>query len=432
MYKCFKLQLCPTESDIAILESQSRIAHTLYNKLLDSVKLEIDFFKTNNIKNKFNPFNSFDLRNQVPLIKKESPVFCTLYSSIAKNVSFRLSDGINRFLDCRKHPERYPNTVGFPKFRSWKRKGFFSMKYEDPMVGYKIKDNKLLLSFGKDIEGKRIKIEVSFNRTFKLDLKTICTLEIIKRKGKYFACFACKVPDLEKKPIKRIIAFDPNHKNLAVGYSSNQESIEIQNLYYQKIFDKRIDAIKSKRDQYNKGSRRWIYLNQRISRLETVQREQIKVGLRTISNVLCADYDLIAVGDYIPSKGKYKQMNRAMLNQTHIGEFRRILEHTCNRSGKHYMAYDEYRTTKTCSACGFVGNSLDPSVREWTCEACGEFHLRDENAAQNGYRIITKEKQLPCSGHLDILSRWTLRFNGQTLKRKEIKTKDANFGSKST
>ncbi|ARV62668.1 hypothetical protein BZZ01_32125 [Nostocales cyanobacterium HT-58-2] len=41
------------------------------------------------------------------------------------------------------------------------------------------------------------------------------------------------------------------------------------------------------------------------------------------------------------------------------------------------------RTSKTCSHCGHVLESLDLSVREWRCPSCQSVNGRDENAAKN-------------------------------------------------
>jgi putative transposase len=42
-----------------------------------------------------------------------------------------------------------------------------------------------------------------------------------------------------------------------------------------------------------------------------------------------------------------------------------------------------FPSSKTCSGCGFLMESLLLSVREWTCPKCGRVHDRDENAAEN-------------------------------------------------
>ena len=42
-----------------------------------------------------------------------------------------------------------------------------------------------------------------------------------------------------------------------------------------------------------------------------------------------------------------------------------------------------YPSSKTCSECGHILDSLDLSVREWRCPACQVVNGRDENAAKN-------------------------------------------------
>jgi len=42
-----------------------------------------------------------------------------------------------------------------------------------------------------------------------------------------------------------------------------------------------------------------------------------------------------------------------------------------------------YPSSKTCSDCGYVVETLPRSVRQWDCPACGAHHDRDVNAACN-------------------------------------------------
>jgi len=42
-----------------------------------------------------------------------------------------------------------------------------------------------------------------------------------------------------------------------------------------------------------------------------------------------------------------------------------------------------FPSSKTCSGCGCIKQDLTLSIREWTCESCGEIHDRDVNVAKN-------------------------------------------------
>ncbi len=67
-----------------------------------------------------------------------------------------------------------------------------------------------------------------------------------------------------------------------------------------------------------------------------------------------------------------------------FGEFLQILEWVAVKKGKQVVFIDQwYPSSKTCSNCGHVLESLDLSVREWRCPSCNSINGRDENAAKN-------------------------------------------------
>jgi putative transposase len=67
-----------------------------------------------------------------------------------------------------------------------------------------------------------------------------------------------------------------------------------------------------------------------------------------------------------------------------FGEFLQLLEWLARKKGKQVVYVDKwYPSSKTCSDCGHVLESLDLSVREWRCPSCQTVNGRDENAARN-------------------------------------------------
>ena len=54
-----------------------------------------------------------------------------------------------------------------------------------------------------------------------------------------------------------------------------------------------------------------------------------------------------------------------------LGEFLQILEWVAKKKGKQLVFVDQwYPSTKTCSGCGHILESLNLSVREWRCPSC--------------------------------------------------------------
>lgn len=65
-------------------------------------------------------------------------------------------------------------------------------------------------------------------------------------------------------------------------------------------------------------------------------------------------------------------------------QFRGMLEYKAEWYGREVIAIDRfYPSSKQCSACGAIRDSLPLSIREWECPRCGASHDRDVNAAQN-------------------------------------------------
>jgi len=62
----------------------------------------------------------------------------------------------------------------------------------------------------------------------------------------------------------------------------------------------------------------------------------------------------------------------------------RQLEYKAAWYGRTLVKIDKwYPSTKRCSACGHILDSLPLAIRQWTCPACDMRHDRDINAAKN-------------------------------------------------
>ena len=62
----------------------------------------------------------------------------------------------------------------------------------------------------------------------------------------------------------------------------------------------------------------------------------------------------------------------------------RQLEYKSNWYGRTFVQIDKfYPSSKRCSTCGHILESLTLDVRSWTCPECQAEHCRDVNAAKN-------------------------------------------------
>jgi putative transposase len=61
-----------------------------------------------------------------------------------------------------------------------------------------------------------------------------------------------------------------------------------------------------------------------------------------------------------------------------------MLEYKAEWYGREIVKIDRFfPSSKTCSDCGTINQTLTLKDREWTCDACGVVHVRDWNAANN-------------------------------------------------
>jgi putative transposase len=433
MRSAVKIALEVTEEQAALLDSQSKMANWLFNQLLE---------RANDLRKQYRQsqdkligktlYTERGLRDLIPDLKAQYPFLKTVYSSVLKNAALRLSKAIRDYQDG-KHKRR-AKAINWPKFRAWKRK-WFSLQYDERWKGYALCGRTLTLSLGKDAAGKQLSLALELVEALPswVNHEHIRQCRIVKEGQIYSVVFSVerKLPNGKPLSPSKVVALDPNHKNFAYAVGTDGFATEIQNPYFLKSFDKRIDQLKSKRDhckrksrlitredgsQFWLQSRRWLMLNARLQDVYRKRREQTKLFLYTIANRLCRDYDAIGIGDYVPHGGGItKQMRRAMNNRSLNGRFKYVLAWVALRSGKSYLEWEEAGSTRTCHECGFVvEEGIPPEVREWDCPGpdCSSHHLRDENAARNGLTRTLKALALPCSVRREVSSRRAWRFNG--------------------
>jgi putative transposase len=77
--------------------------------------------------------------------------------------------------------------------------------------------------------------------------------------------------------------------------------------------------------------------------------------------------------------------------------FRRQLDYKAAMAGSQIVVANRwYPSSKTCSDCGHIVETLPLSVREWDCPACGAHHDRDVNAARNLEKMAASSAVTAC------------------------------------
>jgi putative transposase len=162
MRSVVKIPLEVSREQAAILDSQSRIANWLYNRLLETATSLRTQYRQARAKGDqkradeigLSLYTERGLRNLIPELKSKHPFVKAVYSSVLKNAALRLSKAIGDYQDSR-HGRRTGKPVNWPRFRAWKRK-WFSLQYDEPWKGYTLAGRELGLVLGQNAAGKQL------------------------------------------------------------------------------------------------------------------------------------------------------------------------------------------------------------------------------------------------------------------------------------
>ena len=132
------------------------------------------------------------------------------------------------------------------------------------------------------------------------------------------------------------------------------------------------------------GSKNRLKAKRKVARIHAKISDCRMDNLHKLSRKLVNENQVICV-ENLNVKGMIKNPKLAKhIADASWGEFARQLEYKSAWAGRTYVEIDRwYPSSKRCSCCGFVSESMPLNVRSWECPECGATHDRDINAAQN-------------------------------------------------
>lgn len=133
-----------------------------------------------------------------------------------------------------------------------------------------------------------------------------------------------------------------------------------------------------------KGSKNREKARQKVARIHARIADRRRDYLHKLSTRLVRENQVIAIEDLsMRNMIKNHSLARA-ISDASWAQFRTMLEYKADWYGREVIAIDRfYPSSKTCSACGMLQDSMPLNIRDWTCPGCGKTHDRDVNAAKN-------------------------------------------------
>lgn len=232
----------------------------------------------------------------------------------------------------------------------------------------------------------------------------------VSRSGdRWYASVLCKVTvDVPDGPTRRqkargAVGVDAGVKVLAALSKPLDEgdpgSAVVPNSRPLAAAERRLKKAKKALSRKQKGSRRRIKAARRVARLYHQVALRRGTAIHTLTKRLATGFETVAVEDLnvagmtrsakgtVEAPGRNVRakagLNRSILDAA-PGEMRRQLGYKTGWYGSRLVVVDRwFPSSKTCSGCGAVKESLALSQRVFVCDECGLVLDRDVNAARN-------------------------------------------------
>ncbi len=255
---------------------------------------------------------------------------------------------------------------GFPRFKSKKNR----QSAEFTLSGFKLKYSKLHL--GKT-PGP---IKVRWSRELPSEPTTATVT--LEPDGRYFVTFVVEVEAVMLPATAKQVGIDLGLTDLIVT-SSGFKSGNPRNL---RNLEGKLALEQRRLSRKQKGSRAWDKQRRKVARVHSRIRDRRKDFLDNLSTELVRKNDLIVVEDLrVANMLKMRSLSKA-ISDASWSMFVRMLKYKCELSGRVFLKVNPAYTSRMCSDCGKIAESMPLEVRTWKCE-CEAEHDRDINAAIN-------------------------------------------------
>ncbi len=263
----------------------------------------------------------------------------------------------------------------------WKR--CFSKVSGQPQFKKKGKDDSFTLDGSISVDFNRIKLpRIGWIKTFEIlpDNVTPKSVTISRKADRWFVSFKIERETQITDKSVDVVGVDLGIKSLAT--LSTGEVFEGAKSY------RRLEA-KLSREQYlnrhkTKFSNNWKKAQLKIAQLHNKIANSRKDTLHKLTNYLAKNHSQILIEDLNVSVMMSNHKLAKAVADMGFYEFRRQLEYKCELYGSELVVMDRwFPSSKTCSRCGVVKESLLLSERVFNCEHCDFICDRDLNAALN-------------------------------------------------
>jgi putative transposase len=200
--------------------------------------------------------------------------------------------------------------------------------------------------------------------------------------GRWFVSLLCEDPSVKPLPVNsNAVGVDVGLDHLltlSTGEKIANPRHERKDRARLALAQRRL-ARKAKGDGANRAKAR-----RKVARVYARIADRRRDGLHKLTTRLVRENQVVVIEDLtVRTMVKNHTLARA-ISDASWSEFRSMLEYKAAWYGREVIAVDRFfPSSKLCSTCGTLRDTMPLSVRTWTCRRCGTTHDRDVNAARN-------------------------------------------------
>ena len=186
--------------------------------------------------------------------------------------------------------------------------------------------------------------------------------------------------DLKLPPTNNQIGFDLGLNSLI----TTSDGDKISNPKHFKKLWKKLARLQKALARKQKGSKNRYRARLKVAKVHAKIKDARRDFTHKLTTQLVRENQLIAF-ENLAVKNLVKNHKLALaISDANWGEIVRQVEYKSQWYGREAVSIDRwFPSSKLCSSCSNVVESLPLTVREWTCPTCNACHDRDENASKN-------------------------------------------------
>jgi putative transposase len=274
---------------------------------------------------------------------------------------------------CLRHQQTaftnfFEGRTQHPKFKSKRHR----QSAEFTRSAFKYRDGQLFLAKSKE------PLAVRWTRDLPCEPTTITISR--DSAGRYFVSCLCEFDPRTLPVTPRMVGIDLGLKDLFVTSDGHRTG----NPRHTAKYEAKLAKAQRRLSRKKLGSRNRAKARMKVARIHAKLSDCRMDNLHKLSRQIVNENQVICVESL---KVKNMLRNRSLaksISDAGWGEFVRQLTYKAEWAGRQLVAIDQwFPSSKRCSGCGFVMDSMPLNVRHWTCPECAAEHNRDVNAAIN-------------------------------------------------